>query len=268
MPFITANNIRLFYEERGTGDPVLLLHGLGSSVRDWENQLDQIGHRYRVIAVDLRGHGRSDKPPGPYSVTQFVDDVVAMLHSLAAVPVHVAGLSMGGMIAFQLAVNHPEMLKTLIVVNSGPALILHTLKLKLEFKRREWTVRLLGMRKMGQILADKLLPEPHQRHLHDEFVRRWAQNDRQAYLASLRAIIGWSVADRIHNIKCPALIVSADEDYTPVSMKQAYAAHMSDAAVAVIDQSRHMTPIDQADAFNRTVEAFLSAHSEPLTPER
>src|SRR5580693_1022702 len=118
MPTARVNGIEVYYEQAGEGPPVLLLHGLGSSTRDWEYQTPELARAYRVIAVDVRGHGRSSRPPGPYSVSQFAEDAVALLRSLDAAPAHVIGLSMGGMIAFQMAVDHPEAVRSLAIINS------------------------------------------------------------------------------------------------------------------------------------------------------
>lgn len=244
----------------------MFLHGLGSSSRDWELQKAYFSSRYHVITIDTRGHGQSEKPRGPYSIELFARDIVELHQALELGPVHVVGLSMGGMIAFQLAVDQAALVHSLTVVNSGPALILNTLRLKLSFKKREWIVRLFGMRRMGTVLANTLLPDSHQQELHKVFIDRWAANNRKAYLTSLRALIGWSVADRIHNIRCPTLIVSADQDYTPVAYKRAYAATIPSAEVAVIEHSRHLSPIDQSEAFNRTLNEFLARY--PLIDHR
>ncbi len=80
MPKIRVNNVELYYETAGEGEPLLLLHGLGSSVRDWERQIPEMAQSYRVIACDVCGHGRSEKPPGPYSMPQFARDTADLLH--------------------------------------------------------------------------------------------------------------------------------------------------------------------------------------------
>jgi len=98
MPTARVNDIELYYETAGEGEPLLLLHGLGSSVRDWERQIPEMAKSYRVIACDVRGHGRSEKPPGPYSMSQFARDVAGLLRALDIPSVHICGLSIGGMI--------------------------------------------------------------------------------------------------------------------------------------------------------------------------
>ncbi|HOI73871.1 MAG TPA: alpha/beta hydrolase [Syntrophales bacterium] len=267
MPHVRVNDLNVYFEASGAGEPLVFLHGLGSSTRDWERQMEFFSRCFQVVAFDNRGHGRTDKPRGPYSVRQFAGDAAAFLKAVGTVPAHVVGLSMGGMTAFQLAVDEPTLVKSLTVVNSGPAMVLTNARDRRAFFLRRLIVRFLGMRKMGAILADMLLPEPHQKDLHDTLIARWAENDRRAYLASMKAITGWSVADRIGEIRCPVLIVTADQDYTPVSLKEAYTRRIPGAELAVIRQSRHLTPIDQPETFNEVLLGFLSGLAgDPGTP--
>ena len=105
MPYQFANGIRLRYETWGVGStPLVLIHGLGSSADDWFLQLPAFAPHYLCVAVDLRGHGLSDKPAGRYSVGLFAADVAALLRELDLVPAHILGLSLGGMVAQQLAI--------------------------------------------------------------------------------------------------------------------------------------------------------------------
>lgn len=120
MSYFEHDGCQLHYEDYGRGMPVVLVHGLGSSIRDWEYQIPALAGRYRVVALDVRGHGRSDKPRERYSIATFSEDLVALIDHLGLVDVHLVGISMGGMIGFQLAVDHPELLRSLTIVNSGP----------------------------------------------------------------------------------------------------------------------------------------------------
>jgi len=258
MPKLTVNNIQLYYEEQGAGEPLLLLHGLGSSTRDWELQVEAFTANYHVITVDARGHGQSDKPPGPYSVSMFAADTAVLMQKLDIEAAHIVGLSMGGMSAFQLAVDAPELVKSLVIVNSAPELMPRTFKEKFEVFTRQMIVRLMGMRKMGEVLSERLFPAPEQANIRQLFIERWAENDKRAYLNSFQALVGWSVADRLGNIQCPALIIAAEHDYPPLAHKEAYAAKMPDAELVVIRNSRHATPIDQPEKFNAALRAFLA----------
>ncbi len=175
MPDFQHRDCTLVYDDHpGPAEraPVLLLHGLGSSARDWEYQLPALLGRYRLLVPDLRGHGRSGKPRGGYSMAGFADDCAALLDRLGCGPVHLVGIS--------------------------------------------------------------------------------------TYLASLDAIIGWGVQERLAEIACPTLVISADRDYTPVSLKQAYCERIADARLVVVEDSRHATPMDQPEIFNTTLLGFLA----------
>ncbi len=108
--------MKLYAEEHGDGHPLLLLTGLGYAMWSWQRQIPVWSRRFRVIAVDNRGTGRSPKPPGPYSIEQLADDAAG---SLAGRRAHVAGFSMGGYIAQTLALRHPQLVERLVLVCTG-----------------------------------------------------------------------------------------------------------------------------------------------------
>jgi pimeloyl-ACP methyl ester carboxylesterase len=257
MPILNLDDIDLYYEVVGEGAPLLFVHGLGSSSRDWEEQVDFFANRYKVIVFDVRGHGKSGKPPGPYSIPLFAKDTSKMLKALVVGPVHVVGISMGGMIAFQLAVSQPEMVRSLVIVNSGPEFIVRTSKERMQVWQRFFIVRLLGMRKIGKVLSKRLFPKAEHEELRAVFVERWAENDARAYREAMRAIIGWSVADQIENIRCSTLVLASDGDYTSVAAKKAYVERMARAELVVIEDARHALPAEKPEEFNAAIEAFL-----------
>jgi 3-oxoadipate enol-lactonase len=258
MPHVSVEGASIYYEIHGKGEVVLLLHGLGSSLRDWELQIPALAERYTVLAVDMRGHGRSDKPSGPYSVAIFARDVASVLRTLALGPAHVVGISMGGMIGFQLAVDAPSLVRSFVAVNSGPALVPRTLREVIALASRRVALRVIGLRGLAKKVAAMNFPRPDQAAFRARLEESLASNDEAVYRAVFRSLIGWSVAERIGTIHCPVLVVSGDNDYTPVAAKEAYAAKMPRARVAVIANSRHVTPMDQTEAFNRLMLDFLA----------
>lgn len=257
MPRLPLPDISLYYEVAGQGDPIVFIHGLGSSARDWEYQVPFFAPRYRVVVFDVRGHGRSDKPPGPYSVPLFAQDTAALIRALEVAPAHIVGISMGGMIALQLAVDEPALVRSLVVVNSGPELVVRTLQERLQILQRFLIVRLLGMRKMGEVLSKRLFPRPEHAQLRQMFVERWAENDPRAYREAMRALVGWSVADRLDAIRCPTLVIASDQDYTPVSLKEAYVARIPNAELVVISDAHHAVSAERPEEFNQVLLDFL-----------
>lgn len=260
MPQIHVNNINLYYEINGNGQPLLFIHGLGSSTRDWELQVAEFSKTFKVVTFDLRGHGQSDKPRGPYTMQMFASDTAELLKALGIESAYVVGLSLGGGVAFQLAIDSPALVKKLVIVNSAPELVIRTFQDRLMVWQRFAIVKLLGMRKMGEVLSKRLFPKPEHAELRATFVERWAENDSRAYQDAMRAMIGWSVMDKLGSIQCPTLILTADQDYTPVALKEAYTKLISGAQLVVIPDSRHATPVEQPQKFNEALMNFLKGN--------
>jgi 3-oxoadipate enol-lactonase len=140
-------------------------------------------------------------------------------------------------------------------------LIVRTFKERMTVWQRLVIARVLGMRKMGEVLSKRLFIKPEQEDIRQMFVTRWAENDQRAYLNAMRALIGWSVAARIGSIRCPTLVIAADQDYSPVSVKEEYTAKIPGAQLVIIPDSRHATPVEQPEQFNLVLKKFLAEHS-------
>jgi 3-oxoadipate enol-lactonase len=254
MPVIAVDAIELYYEITGTSGPwLVLLHGLGSSVRDWEHQAALAGS-HRVLALDLRGHGRSSRV-APTSIRELAADVAKLLRALGIESVYVAGISMGSAVALQLAADAPELVAGAIAINGGlegPVAPEHVAVVE----ERVGLVETLGMRGIGEMLAPRLLPDPAQRAA---FVERWAANDATCYLASLRTLIGWSVRDRAP--RCPCAMITGDRDYSPVALKQRYVDELAAGELIVIPDSGHMTTHDQPVLLTRAISELVSRWS-------
>ncbi|TVP92294.1 MAG: alpha/beta hydrolase [Pseudomonadaceae bacterium] len=266
MPDIQLNGHRLHYTDQGQGPAVLLIHGLGSSSLDWEYQLPALTQDYRVLTLDMLGHGQSDKPIHGYSIQAFADDTLAFIQHMALHQPHIVGISMGGMIAFQLAVDHPDIPASLTIINSGPEVVPRGFADYRMAAKRLFFAHILPLKTVSRGLARLLFPQADQAELRSKFEQRWQTNFRPAYLASLRAIVGWSVRDRLALIQCPVLVVCADQDYTPVEQKEVYVNELANAQLEVITNSRHATPVDQPEVFNQLLLDFLARQATSDQP--
>src|SRR6185436_13074141 len=184
MPSTTS----LHHTRRGhSGPPVVLLHGLGSSCRDWEFQEVALEERYRVVSVDLPGHGSSTSSGQPVTIESMADDVAALLATLDdADPAHVVGLSLGACVALRLGLQAPERVRSLTLVNpfarvqpTGPR----------DVARLVLRLTMLGvapMRMVGAHVARGLFPWPEQRALYDAAVASLGATPRRGYASALR----------------------------------------------------------------------------------
>ena len=256
---VRCNGAELAVDIEGDGEPVLLVHGLGSHRGDWHPQVAALRSRHRIVAYDLRGHGESSVPADGYDVPQHAADAAALITALALGPVHVVGLSLGGMIGFQLAVDRPDLVRSLTIINSGPDVIGRTMKERFQLRLRLILARLLGPRGLGKLLAPRLFPKPEHAQLRRDFAEHMATNDRDAYLRTTRAVIGWSVAHRLGEIGCPVLVVAGDRDYTPVARKEAYVTKLRRGTLVVMRDSGHAAPLERPDELNAELLRFLAA---------
>ncbi len=250
----------MHYETHGEGEPLLLLHGLGSSTSDWEHQVPTFSEKFHVIAPSLRGFGETDKPSGPYSMTQYANDAFALLDHLNIKACHVLGFSMGGAIAFQMAVQNQHRVHTLTILNSQPGFEVDHWSKHLFVLSRIAMAKIVGMERMARFLSKRLFPEPNQEHLRNTMRIRHGTNDKDSYLAALNALKGWNVREWIAGLHMPTLVVAAEHDYTSIEDKKLFVSELPNARLEVIEGSRHATHVDRSQQFNELVMKFLLDH--------
>lgn len=257
MNFIQLKKTRIAYMQKGQGAPVLLLHGLGSSLQDWEYQIQEVSGYAQVWAIDMRGHGRSQPLRAPVSIAEMAEDVAEFIEALNIQGCILVGISMGGMIAFELLARRPELLAGLVVINSAPSFPMESLPVRFKVATRLAMIRLLGLKVMGRVLAHKLFPYPDQAEMRCRVAQRLASNDRVSYLHALRAILGWSAPDSVNQADVPVLVVAGDRDYTPLEFKQTYTEQLLNARLEVVHDSGHASPLDQPEQLNALLNDFI-----------
>ncbi len=259
MPFLDTRGLRLHYDLHNPQglSTVVLLHGLGSCGDDWPFQLPALTPRYRVLTPDLPGHGRSTLAPGWPTVGDYARAVVDLLDGVGERAAHFVGLSLGGAVALQCALDAPGRVRSLTIVNSfarlrsgvvgsGRGLLRLTLVL---FGPMSW---------VGRWVAAGLFPRAEQAALRQAAAARLASNPRRAYRAALAAAARFDVRARLRDISCPTLIVAGDGDRTvPLAAKRELAEGIPGARLAVVPDSGHATPLDQPEAFNALLLQFL-----------
>jgi pimeloyl-ACP methyl ester carboxylesterase len=241
-------------------DTVLLLHGMGSAGDDWLLQLPALEPHYRVLAPDSRGHGKSPKPAGPYSIALMAEDVTALLDELHIETAHVVGLSMGGAIAQQLAINQPKRVRSLTLVNTFARVRPAGLDGFQRFFKRIWALQFGTMRDLGEPVITNLFPKPEHAEVRRIGIERFLENNtsKQVYMSVLRCVVSFDARRQLSRITAPTLVVAGDRDRTvPMICKQELARSIPNAHLVVIPDSGHATPIDQHERFNEVLLDFL-----------
>lgn len=267
MSIIQVNGIDLFYTIQGSreNEPLLLVSGFDSDSSIWAAMMPLLVQQYRVLRFDNRGIGQTSAPDSPYSIEQMASDADALLNYLNISKVHVAGHSMGGQIAQELALAHPEKIQSLILLSS-------------------WASRDGKFNSLIEMFSD--LTQKLEGTLYQKVLLPWLFTDAfystpgaveqlinlienqpfpptpHGLYHQARAILSSDTSDRLTDIHCPTLIVVGKEDLlTPVRFSQQLAQGIPRAELAVLEQGGHAFVIESADAVAETMLDFLTKHS-------
>src|SRR5271156_1923217 len=260
MPFADNQGTKIYWDEQGTGAPILLIMGLGYPSAMWHRSRPALSASYRTIALDNRGSGQSDVPPGPYSIPLMASDAAAVLDAAGVTKAHVFGVSMGGMIAQEFALQYPERVESLILGCTAPggpnALRAEPAAVEM-LKARTWMSREQAAEAAVPFIYDSATP----RHLIDEDIAQrhpWPTS-AAGYLAQLQAILAWEPFSRLPQITAPTLVIHGKVDrLVPVGNGELIAARIPDAKLVLLERASHLFSTDQAEAAERAVFEFLA----------
>ncbi len=242
----------------------LLLHGLGSCGDDWALQVLALLPRYTVLAPDLRGQGDSPMSAGWPGIADLAGDVLDLLDRLQIECVHLVGLSLGGAVALQLAVDAPTRLRSLTAVNAFARLRASRGSLRRGLERT-WLAATGRMDELGRRVADGLFPDSGQEAFRAAAAARLAGNRPLTYIKLLTAVSRFNLRSRLGEIRAPTLVVAGEQDTTvPLSCKLELAEHIPGARLVRFTGSRHVTPLDAAGRFNARLLEFLDSVDQDL----
>jgi pimeloyl-ACP methyl ester carboxylesterase len=280
MPYATTDDgVRLYFEETGSGTPVILVHEFAGDLRSYEQQMRHFGKRYRTIAYNARGFPPSDVPEhvSSYSQARAADDILTILHHIGAPKAHVVGLSMGGFATLHFGIRHPQRALSLCIGGCGYGAELD----KRETFRAEADVianmiRTEGMAAFAERYAygpTRVQYENKDPRGHAEFKAMLAEhsaigsaNTQQGVQKERPSL--YTLVDEMKRITVPTLIITGDEDWPclmpGILMKQS----IPSSALAVMPNSGHAINIEEPEQYNRIVGDFLAQVDSGRWPQR
>lgn len=268
MPHVDVNGTRLWVEDTGgTGPPVVFSHGLLWSTRFFDPQVAALRDRYRCVAYDHRGQGRSDVPPGRGAVTieQGYADAVALLDRLALGPVHFVGLSMGGFVAMRLAARRPDFVRSLALLETSadPEPEANRPRYRLLAGVVRWLgARPVASRVMPIMFGRTFLTDPARAAERDAWRAHLVSNRRAIWRAVHGVVDRAGVADELPRITAPTLVVVGDEDVATVPAKaERITARIPGARLVVVRGAGHRSSVEQPAQVNAALRTFLDAVS-------
>lgn len=263
MTLVPLNGTALWVEDSGTGPPVVLSHGLLWSTRLFDPQVVALRARYRCVAYDHRGQGRSaDDAAGAIDLETCYADAVALLEALALGPVHWVGLSMGGFVGMRLAARRPDLVRSLALLETTAAAEAPAAAPR--YRRLALAARLLGVRAVaGRVMpimfGRTFLTDPARAEERAEWRTRLAGNRRAIWRAVLGVVERAPLADvELARITAPTLVVVGDEDVaTPPAHAEHLAACIPGARLAVVGGAGHSCTVEQPARVNALLADFL-----------
>lgn len=266
MPKIAVNGTELYYEDTGpgsTGETIVFSHGLLWDTRLFEPQVRALRDRYRCVAYDHRGQGRSaDSDLRSIGMDLVYADAVALIEALKLGPVHFAGLSMGGFVALRLGARRPDLVRSLLLLETTaepePAGNVPKYR-KLNFVARWFGLGLVADKVLPIMFSQSFLNDPARAAEKAEWRRRLVGNRRSIWRAVNGVIDRPGVVDELGRIKAPTLIVVGDEDVATVPAKaERIHAGITGSKLVRIARAGHSSSVEQPEAVNAAIGAFLA----------
>jgi len=260
MPFVENQGSKIYWDQQGAGEPLLLIMGLSYPSYMWHRSRPVLSKRYRTIAFDNRGIGQSDVPPGAYSMALMASDAAAVLDAAGVHSAHLFGVSMGGMIAQEFALQYSERVLSLILgctASGGPHAVQAEPAAIQTLMRRDLT---------PEESKEAIIPfiydpaTPRESIDEDMAIRmRWYPTP-QGYASQLQGIIGWEAYSRISQITAPTLVIHGETDrLIPPANAKLIAARIPGARLVLIPHASHVFETDQPAAAHQAILEFLAA---------
>ncbi len=259
MPYLLNDGGKIYWNECGVGSPVLLIMGLSFTHDMWFRVLPEVAARHRAIFFDNRGMGQSDVPRGPYSIRQMAEDAVAVLNAAAVPAAHIVGASMGGMIAQELALRHPDRVLSLVLgCTSYSGLGARWPHFRFGPRGLRWShgPRLERERSLRRLLyADSTPDERIEEDLRIRCQSNWCY---RGFFNQFIGVLRWSSYRRLPRIRVPTLVLHGDQDHlVPVENGKALAARIPGAHFRLIGNAGHVLTTDQPEACQEALAQFL-----------
>jgi len=249
LPEVEINGVKINYVATGKGtEAIVFVHGLGENLESWKHQLETFSKVFKVVALDLRGHGKSGVPKKKIEIGDFAEDIRGLLGKLDIRKAHFCGLSMGALVLFELYKRHPDCFLSMILVATRhrypPA--------------QTGALEGMNMEIIGEEVATFALAASAPESLKEEVAKMIADTKKDIYLQSAEATCMIDYADLLPKIMVPTLIVVGDLDIvTPVDSAEILKKDISKSTLKIMRGTGHLPNIEKPQEFNKILQAFL-----------
>jgi pimeloyl-ACP methyl ester carboxylesterase len=273
MATVRANGVTLYYEVHGSGEPVVMIMGLGASAIAWDAQVPALAREYQLVIFDNRGAGRSEKPAEPYSIPMMADDTAALMDELGIASAHVFGMSMGGMIAQEMHHRHRPRVRSLILAGTtsgGPMATLPGPANFSQFAARGGGTMVDAVADgLRLFYSDRFIAENRERLVARALEHMSLMPPGYAIQRQVMAAMRYNAHSRLRRIDVPTLVLGATEDkIVPFPNQQMLAGRIPGARFVPFEGAGHGFLMERATAVNRAVLDFLGEQSSGFAPAK
>ena len=255
---VDTGEAKLFVQQEGEGEPLILIHGLGMSSALWINQTPVFSRHFRTMAVDLRGFGQSSRPdrPGDYAIDILAEDIAVLIERLELDRCHVLGTSMGGFIGQALALAHPNLCRSLILCHTAPRMSIPSEVLA----RRVEALGSMSLEKYAEIVVEQACSANASQKLRSWVASLVVCNDKRTYTQVMtEGLRGFDVGEELGKIRVPTLVITGEHDQVlPKEGGEEIARLISGALLVEIEGVGHLGYAERPAEFNEAVLSFLN----------
>jgi pimeloyl-ACP methyl ester carboxylesterase len=267
MPHLQINGANLYYEEQGAGkETIVFSHGLLWSGRMFYDQIAVLKDQYRCITFDFRGQGQSQVTQSGYDIESLYADAVKLIEVLGCSPCHFAGLSMGGFVGLRVAIRRPDLLKSLILIetSSDPEPKENISRYRMLNVVARWIgLSVVADRVMKIMFGQKFLNDPERATVKHEWQERMVANNRIGITRAVTGVITRDgVTDQLGQIETPTLIIVGDQDVATVPAKaERMHTGIPNSKLVVIPGAGHTSTVEEPVAVTAAMEEFLASQA-------
>lgn len=265
MPYLSLNGVKSYYEDEGNGKETLIFgHSMLFNLRMFDQQVEYLKNNYRCIRFDFRGHGKSESPVDGYDLDTLTEDAVELIKVLNCGPCRFIGFSMGGMVALRAALKYPDLINSLILIDTSsehePDSGMLRNKIML-FIARYFGLKPLANKVMNMFFGNHFLGNPDKKEIRTDYKKHFTANDRIGIVKAVKGVLfRKGITDKIRKIEQPTTIMVGEKDQlTRLDKAEILHASIDNSVLKVIPRAGHMSPVEEPEIVNTLIENHLES---------
>ena len=268
MPYIKLNNGNIYFEQEGEGKETLVFgHSMLFNLRMFDKQVAGLKNDYRCVRFDFKGHGKSESTLTGYDLDSLAEDIAELINLLDCRQCHFIGFSMGGMIALRIAIKYPELIKSLVLIDTSSE---PEPKQKMLKNRAMLLIaKHIGLKPIANhvislFFGPDFLNDPKRNNLRTKWKNHFLSNNRAGIVKAVRGVLfREGISDQLGKINHPTkILVGANDELTDIEKAKLLHANIKNSSLEIIPRAGHMSPVEEPDIVSNSIIAHLKGFQE------